>query len=115
MLLDADVFMPCRSIAFAQSVWRSSQNSLVGAFPRHLSWYAAFDFPLLHIGVLGVQDASTFHMSLSCLDFSRYLCLILPQGGRPRGCVWVGQCGAPGPVFPDAARGAPAEDRVPAG
>lgn len=38
LLVDADVFIPCKDLAFAQSVWRSSQNSLVGAFPRHLQW-----------------------------------------------------------------------------
>lgn len=34
LLLDADVFVACRDLRFAHSVWRSSRDSLVGFFPR---------------------------------------------------------------------------------
>jgi hypothetical protein len=36
--MDADVIVPCNSLAFAQSVWRSSHDALVGFFPRYLDW-----------------------------------------------------------------------------
>jgi hypothetical protein len=38
LLLDADVVIPCASLAFAQTVWRSSGDALVGFFPRLLEW-----------------------------------------------------------------------------
>lgn len=39
LLVDPDVYISCSDIAFAQSVWRSSVNALVGFFPRRLQWY----------------------------------------------------------------------------
>jgi len=38
LLLDADVFIPCKSLAFSQTVWRSSREACVGFFPRFLKW-----------------------------------------------------------------------------
>jgi hypothetical protein len=38
LLLDADVIVPCQTLSFTQSVWRSSKNAMVGYFPRLLLW-----------------------------------------------------------------------------
>lgn len=42
MLIDPDVFISCSDIAFAQSVWRSSVNAVVGFFPRNIEWCGTF-------------------------------------------------------------------------
>ncbi len=39
MLLDADVLVDCDDIKFAQSVWRSGRETMVGFLPRiHMKW-----------------------------------------------------------------------------
>lgn len=84
LLLDADVRVSCRDIAFTVSVWRSGSNSVVGFFPRlHVTSAKSSSSPGFISGVLGwehvwLQGAYSIMLSGGAMVSSRLLSMTSP-------------------------------------